>query len=238
MIQSTEQGVLAVAKKSFAYLRVSGKGQISGDGFPRQIAAIERYAKAHHIEVVQEFRDGGVSGATEGFDRSGLSDLMVAVKSNGTRIVLIERADRLARDLLVGEVILAEFRKAGVEVIAADSGVDLTVGDGDPTRVLIRQVLGAVAQFEKSAVVQKLRAARNRKRRDTGRCEGAKPFGELDGEAATLDRMMALYRKPRTGPRRSLQDIADALNTDGLRSRSGKPWSRGSVNKIVQRVKG
>jgi len=44
-------------------------------------------------------------------------------------------------------------------------------GDDDPTRTLIRQVLGAVAQFEKSVIVPKLRTARVRTRRETGRCE-------------------------------------------------------------------
>ena len=36
------------------------------------------------------------------------------------RLVLVERADRLARDLLVSEVILGQFRDLGVRVIAAD----------------------------------------------------------------------------------------------------------------------
>jgi hypothetical protein len=43
---------LRVKKKAFSYLRVSGKSQINGDGFPRQAETIARYAKA-----VQEFRD-------------------------------------------------------------------------------------------------------------------------------------------------------------------------------------
>jgi DNA invertase Pin-like site-specific DNA recombinase len=102
---------------------------------------------------------------------------MARIRANGIRLVLVERADRLARDLMVGEIILGEFRALGVSVVAADSGTDLTVGDDDPTRVLIRQVLGAVAQFEKSVIVAKLRAARLRKRRATGRCEARKPYG-------------------------------------------------------------
>jgi DNA invertase Pin-like site-specific DNA recombinase len=36
-------------KKAFAYLRVSGKGQVDGDGFTRQIEAIKRYASQHEI---------------------------------------------------------------------------------------------------------------------------------------------------------------------------------------------
>jgi DNA invertase Pin-like site-specific DNA recombinase len=73
----------------------------------------------------------------------------------------------------------------------------VTAADEDPTRVLIRQVLGAVSQFEKSVIVAKLRAARMRQRRATGRCEGRKSYGEHPGEEAVLHRIRQLHRKPR-----------------------------------------
>src|SRR5688572_21592025 len=108
--------------KAFTYLRVSGKGQIDGDGFPRQREAVTRYAKRHQVQIVTEFRDEGVSGTKEAFDRPGLTDLMVAIKTNGVRTILVERADRLARDLMVGEIILAECRQLGVKVVSAECG--------------------------------------------------------------------------------------------------------------------
>ena len=49
--------------KVFAYLRVSGKGQVDGDGFPRQLAAIKAHAKANDMRIVQVFREEGVTGA-------------------------------------------------------------------------------------------------------------------------------------------------------------------------------
>jgi DNA invertase Pin-like site-specific DNA recombinase len=100
--------------EALAYLRVSGKGQVSGDGFPRQREAIRRYAEARGIDVMEEYRDEGVSGTKDLDHRDGLSDLMARVRANGVRLVLVERADRLARDLMVSEVLLAEFRKLGV----------------------------------------------------------------------------------------------------------------------------
>jgi DNA invertase Pin-like site-specific DNA recombinase len=221
--------------KALSYLRVSGKGQVNGDGFPRQRDAIGRYAKAHSIEVVDEYRDEGVSGTKDLDDREGLSDLMARIRANGVRLVLVQRADRLARDLMVSEVLLAEFRRLDVAVIAADSGTDLTAGDDDPTRVLIRQVLGAVAQFEKSVIVAKLRAARLRKRKATGRCEGRKPYGTKPGEAAVLERMRQLARKPRRAKRLSFDAIAAALNAEGCPSRSGKAWAGPTIYGILKR---
>ena len=72
----------------------------------------------------------------------------------------VDKANRLARDLVVSETLLAEFRKLGVKVVAAEGGTDLTVDNDDPSRKMIRQILGVVSEWEKSCIVQKLRAAR------------------------------------------------------------------------------
>jgi DNA invertase Pin-like site-specific DNA recombinase len=222
-------------KKALSYLRVSGRGQINRGGFPRQREAIRKYAKAHSLEIVGEYRDEGVSGKKELEHRQGLAALLDYVESNGVQIILVERADRLARDLMVSEVILGKFRDSGVSVIAADSGVDLTTGDDDPTRTLIRQVLGAVSQFEKSVIVLKLRAARERTKRKTGRCEGRKPYGYYPGEDRIIKRIKELYRKPRGEKRMGLRAIARKLNEEGIPTRSGVPWSNTQVRSILSR---
>ncbi len=51
--------------KAFAYPRVSGKGQVEGDGFTRQLEAIKAYALAHDIRIVKVFREEGVSGTND-----------------------------------------------------------------------------------------------------------------------------------------------------------------------------
>jgi len=53
----------------FAYLRVSGKGQLDGDGFPRQEQAIRTYAAAHGYTIVKVFAEKGVCGETETMER-------------------------------------------------------------------------------------------------------------------------------------------------------------------------
>jgi DNA invertase Pin-like site-specific DNA recombinase len=221
--------------KAASYLRCSGLGQVGGDTWARQTAAIAKYAKQHGLQVVDEFRDAGVSGTKDLDNRPGLAALLGQVESNGVKIVLVENATRLARDLMVSEVILQQLTNAGCQVIAADSGTDLTADSDDPTRRLIRQVLGAVAEFDRRVTVMKLRAARERKRSRGERCEGRKPFGTLHGEVQTLLRIRELRRKPPNGRRRSLQQVCDALNAEGLPTRSGKPWTKQAVNRILGR---
>lgn len=224
-----------VVAKAVSYLRCSGLGQVEGDTWDRQTAAITKYAKHHGIEVVDEFRDAGISGTKDLDNRPGLAALLDRVESHGVKIVLVENATRLARDLMIGEVILQQLTSAGCTVIAADSGTDLTADSDDPTRRLVRQVLGAVSEFDRRVTVMKLRAARERKRSRGERCEGRKPFGTFPCEIETLSRIRELMRKPPHGRRRSLQKVCDALNGEGRPTRSGKPWTKQVVSRIVSR---
>lgn len=221
----TQQPIQAVS-----YLRVSSVGQVAGDGFPRQREAITTYAERNGIQIVGEFRDEGVSGTTEHADREGFTALLERIAGNCVRLVLVERSDRLARDLLVQETLLNSLMKLGVRVIDASSGLDLT-DESDPSRRLIRQVLGAVAEHDKACLVAKLRKARERKRVATGRCEGRKPFGSRVGEDRGVQRIRQLRSEGL-----SVRAITERLNAEGIPSRGGKSWSWGSVGRIARRV--
>src|SRR3954454_2493488 len=107
-------------QKAFAYLRVSGKGQIEGDGFTRQLAKIKAYAASHDIKIVRVFREEGVGGATELENRPALMEMLEALASNGTNLVLIEKLDRLARFLMVQETIIGDLRKKGFDLISVE----------------------------------------------------------------------------------------------------------------------
>lgn len=228
--QITVGGLVKPARtKAFSYLRVSGITQAKGDGIDRQREKIQEYAERNGFEIVQEFRDEGVSGTTEKVDRPGLTDLVDSF--NGVKVVLIERADRLARDLMVGEILLKEFREKGWKVISVDAGQDLVLGeDEDPTKMLIRHILGALAQWEKTALVRKLRAGRMRKQKATGRrCGGTMAYGEKDGEAAVVAKIVE-FRKNGM----SRQEIANQLNAEGIKPRVGEKWHLTTIFRILR----
>jgi site-specific DNA recombinase len=221
--------------KALSYLRVSGKGQIGGDGFPRQRTTIAAFAGANGLDVVEEFRDEGVSGTLGLAERPGLTALLEAAMAGQIDTVLIEKADRLARDLVESELLLRTFREHEIRVIEADGGHELTnAGDASPTTVLIRQVLAAVSEFEKSGLVAKLRAARDRVRRQRGRCEGPPVYGARGAEAAGLKRLQELAIDP-DGKPRSLAKIAAALNAEQVPTRTGRPWARSTVQTLLAR---
>ena len=125
--------------KAFAYLRVSGKGQLDGDGFTRQRAAIKAYAAACGLKIVREFREEGVSGTIETMDRPAWAEMIATLHSNGVRTIVVEKIDRMARDLMVQEAAIADLRKHGFELVSVTEP-DLMAND--PTRVLMRQLTG------------------------------------------------------------------------------------------------
>jgi DNA invertase Pin-like site-specific DNA recombinase len=217
--------------KAVTYLRVSGAAQIDGDGFPRQREVCAAYASANGIEIAGEYRDEACSGCTDADAREAFGQMIERIAGNGVRLVLVERADRLARDLIVSETLLATLRKLGVRVIEACSGIELTDAS-DPSRILVRQVLGAVAEFNRRELVGKLAKARKRIRDAGLRCEGVRLYGSRPGESAGLDRILDLVH----GERLSFRKAAATLNAEGIPSRSGKPWTAGTVQSVVVRA--
>jgi len=215
-------------KNIYGYIRVSGKSQIAGDGPDRQRESIKLFCAAHGLAILGEKFEKAVSGTVDAMDRPEFSALIEEIECrrvNGETIdgIVVERADRLARDLMVSEILLRECRDRNIRVFAADRGelVDLASDGSDPTQVLIRQVLAALAQWDKAQLVLKLAKARKHLRAVNGRCEGRKPFGFHPVERATLKALNSLSALDLTDA-----DRARMLNESGLFQRNGNPWSR------------
>ena len=143
--------------------------------------------------------------------------------------MLVENAGRFARDLAVQlagqELLLAR----GIELIPVDAPTYFT--DPSPTAEFVRQILGAVAQFEKAALVSKLRHARDRKRAETGRCEGRPAV-----DPAVVAQARRLARKsPKTGQARSLRMISAELVAAGHVGPTGRPYHPGSIAHMLGR---
>ena len=200
-------------EKAFGYLRVSSKGQEGGDGFERQKKAIKDYAKAHNLKLGTIYEEV-VSGTTFPLERPIFTQLLEALLVNGTKVVLVENLSRLARDLMVQETILRDFENRGLRVISVN---EPDLATDDPSRRMIRQVLGSFHQYEKEMLVRKLRAARNRIAEKTGKpCGGGVAYGVKQGEADVLNRILADIKKPNYTANR----IATELNRDEIKTRA------------------
>ena len=222
----------------FGYLRVSGKSQVDGDGPERQREAILRFCKSFELSEPVFFSEEAVSGTVEALDRPAFSAMVDSIDkarraTPGVEVcIIVERQDRLARDLIVQELLLLECARMKILVYSADQASlsDMASSDIDPTRKMLRQILGVVAEWEKSVIVRKLRAARDRKRAKTGRCEGPLPYGSTPEEKTARDVLVTLHHAGR-----SYSAIAREANAMCLKTRQGKPWTRGSVYQAVTR---
>ncbi len=217
--------VLAVA-----YYRTSSTANVGGgkDSLPRQQEAVRIYAKHHAIEVVEEFNDPAVSGADPVGERPGFADMLAKIEGNGIALVLVEDASRFARDLAVQLAGHDLLKRMGVELVAANAPEHFR--EDTPTAILIRQVLGAISQFEKAQLVAKLRGARDRKSKQTGRrIEGRKPVPDAVKKAA---RRLA-RKSPKTGKRPSLRQISAKLAEVGHLGPSGQPYGAESVKRMI-----
>jgi hypothetical protein len=97
------------------------------------------------------------------------------------------------------------------------------------------QMQGVFSELDKNLIVRKLRKGREKRRAETGRCEGRKPYGARPGEAEVVARIRELHRKPHSGQRRSLQQIVDILNAEGRPTRTGRQWSKQVLHQIIAR---
>ena len=211
--------------KAFAYLRTSSATNVGGDkdSDKRQRAAILGYAKAHQIQVIAEYNDTAVAGADPVTARPAFAKMMEALAANGVRTIIVENASRFARDLIVQETGFAYLSDLGVTLIAADDPDAFTADT--PTAIMVRQILGAVAQFEKSNLVAKLRVARDRKRALTGRCGGPPPAPEAARALAK--------RLSRKGL--SLRAVAAGLAEKGFFAPSGRTYVPSSIKVMLRK---
>lgn len=232
-----------------SYLRVSGATQIAGDGFGRQNQAIEDFCWHNNLSHANQYQEGGVSGTVEGIDRPEFARMLDAIAdpnsdSFNAQAIVVERMDRLARDLMVSELLLKECRTRGIKVFSADQGncTDMAADGGDPTRVLIRQIMGALAEWEKSVLVRKLRSAKDRlKAAGKMNVEGVKPYGFFKPEAALLKLMLDWHAgspdQVDECPPKNYREIARLLNIMDSRTRSGKRWTEQNVRTIILNAK-
>jgi len=226
---------MAARKKiAVGYLRVSGKGQVNGTGLDRQREVIERYGKRGGYRVLRMFKEA-FTGTEE--DRPAFAEMLEYILGNGCRTLVVESLDRLARELTVQLQLIALLASKGVTLINASTGQNVTEAmEDDPMMRAMVQMQGVFAELDKSLLVRKLRKARDLRRKQTGRCEGRKPFGTRPGEAEVIERMKQLHRKPRKGKRLGHHQIAMKLNKEGQPTRTGRPWSAVTVKQVLDRL--
>jgi DNA invertase Pin-like site-specific DNA recombinase len=220
---------------AIGYIRVSTESQIDGGGLDVQRDSITAYADTNALELVAIYTDAGISGSEDVEGRQGLADAIDALHNGTATVLIVPKLDRLARSLMVQESILADIWKSGATVVPCVEGERLYCqpdNPDDPSRTLIRQVLGAVAAYERAMIRARLVAGRRRLIADVGYAGGPEPYGWTDrGEQAVLA-SVADQRDRRVEWHR----IAARLNAAGHLTRNGTPWTPSHLCRTFRRA--
>ncbi|MBS0233461.1 MAG: recombinase family protein [Proteobacteria bacterium] len=220
---------------ALAYYRTSSAANVGADkdSEKRQRAAVEGFANRAGYRVEGEFYDEAVSGKDPIEGRPGFKALLERIVGNGVRTVIVEDASRFARHLMTQEAGIALLVSFGVRVLTAN-GDDLTDSD-DEFRVAMRQIMGVFSQLERTRLVKKLKAARDRKRGsgvDRRKVEGRKSHSETRPEVVAEAKRLR-RANPKTGERLSYQRISKALAEAGFVNENGRPYNPKSVRAMT-----
>jgi DNA invertase Pin-like site-specific DNA recombinase len=222
------------------YTRVSTDRQADdGLGLEIQSQAIQAWVETNGHELVSMASDRGISGAKELDDRPGLADAIGALKDKNADGVVVYRLDRLARDLVLQEQLLAEVRRQGGDIFSTSSAEAGYLADDpdDPSRKLIRQILGAVSEYERGMITLRLKAGRRQKSERGGFAYGSPSFGYRSegktlvtdtAEAETRQRILALRAGGAT-----LRTIAGVLEGEGRMPKRSNRWHPESIRRVI-----
>jgi DNA invertase Pin-like site-specific DNA recombinase len=131
------------------YARVS---TLNGQDPQMQLREMREYATRRGLEVVDEYTDHGISGSSE--SRPQLNRLMADAQHRKFDAVLVWKVDRFGRSLRHLVNALAELGALGVAFISLRDNLDLST----PSGRLMFAVIGAMAEFERSLIQERVRA--------------------------------------------------------------------------------
>ena len=212
-------------------VRVSTKNQAeSKTGAMSQRQICLDYAKANDLEVVEIVEELGVSGGASIDKRDGLIRALSLLETGGT--LLVAKYDRLSRSFLNQMLIERAVGAKKAKIVAVDNE---NAAANDPSSVLLRRLLSSVAEYEREIIRGRVKQAHNARRR-AGLVCGHPPYGfnrgsndelvENTEEQAIWSFVEELRRTPFGNKEsHSWRAVAEKLNSQGFKNRSGGSWS-------------
>src|SRR5215831_3193598 len=138
-------------------MRVSTKGH--GQTNDTQALALREYAQRRGFEIVEEYRDEGISGTKD--SRPALDRLMKDARAREFDVVIVARFDRLARSVSHLLRALEEFNHLGIDFVSLSESIDTST----PMGKMIFTVLGAVAELERNLIKERVHMGISRARK-------------------------------------------------------------------------
>ena len=169
-----------MTKRAAIYVRVSTDKQT----VENQLRELRQIAERRGWEVVEEYRDAGISGAKSRDGRPGLDQMLKDASKRRFDVVMAWAIDRLGRSLIDLLGTIQTLEACGVDLYLDQQSIDTTT----PAGKLMFQVTGAFAEFERSMIRQRVNAGLKRA------VEAGKTLGRPRVSAAVEKRVQAQLR--------------------------------------------
>lgn len=182
--------------KIILYYRVSTSAQ----DYSHQQAALRKYAKTHHYEIVKEFGEK-ISGGKKIEERAAIRELLDFVKTNKVDKVVVYEASRLSRRQIDFLSIIEQLTDLGVSLYILQNGLETLLPDKTPSPIA-NLVLGIMSQFnslEKTLIRARMSIGYEHHRASGGSVGRKVGYRKSEDEyRLTYDREIALLSKGNT----------------------------------------
>lgn len=217
------------------YIRVSSEEQKkSGLSIEAQEEKIKQYAGIKDLRLVKVYRDEAESG--KDMNRPSMREIMERIEAGKIGHLVVYKLDRLTRSLADLSHLLVLFDKKDITLSSVQETIDTSTATG---RLMV-QMIGMFAEWERGQIVERTRVALNRKREKGEKLGGRVPYGyrAKKGMLVPYDPEQAIVRGILKARRegRGYQDIALALDEQGVKPRGAKRWYTSLVRSICLRA--
>jgi site-specific DNA recombinase len=221
--------------KMALYVRVSTERQAERGTIGSQLQVLRERVTADGDELVSEYVDDGHSGAR--LVRPALDALRDAAEGGLFEAVWCLSPDRLARAYAYQVLALDELARFGVTVLFTDSA---GLPADDPEATLLTQVQGVIAEYEKAKIAERYRRGKLFRARAGEITTWKSPYPQHRHRPRAPGDLRAGSRRGaadlhRPAQRTHRREICRRLNTDQVRSPTGKPtWGHSTVSRLLR----
>ncbi|KZE42394.1 resolvase [Brevibacillus parabrevis] len=230
------------------YVRVSTQGQVKdGYSLAYQVEEIQRYCARHNVELLDIYKDEGISGAKVDEDeltieRDGLQEMLSDLKWREVKYIVVLNTSRLWRADMVKVLIQRELKRHQVDVKAIEQP-QYSIYAHDPNDFLVNGMMELLDQYQRLEIALKLSRGRRKKAQQGGYAGGRVAFGykatkgqkTLYVDPVQAETVRRVFDLKEQHPSWSLAQIAAELNQEGYTTVQGKPFSKVQVKRILDR---
>lgn len=221
-------------KKAVAYARFSTDLQRE-ESVDAQFRAIQDYCDRQDILLIDRYKDEGISGTSD--DRPAFQAMIKASKSQGFDYVVVHKLDRFSRSKYDSAIYKRKLKENGVRVLSVLENLD-----DSPESLILESVLEGMSEYFSRNLSREVKKGM---KENALKCKfngGTPPLGyDVDEdnyyvlnpwEARAVALIFDMYANGY-----SYTKIIQKLNTEGYRTKKGKPFGRNSLYEILRNEK-